>query len=300
MKNKLIFFFLFLILTSSFIITGAYYLLVLIVLFFILIIISFLSMYLFSNQIKVQLIEKNNQTYFIYHSKYFPIGKLSVHFNIENIFFEEIFKNNFELILGEKQISIKIPFNKTKLGKYKMNEQSFVLSDLLGLFKKNLKIEIFHDMIQYPTNQNVHSNSVSEEVIAYQLNKSDDYEIREYRIGDSIKDIHYKMSYKLSNIMIKEKLKNQGSNVSVYLDLSGNHEDCEKVFSYLKDLIQNLQIYHESCLVKWSSNHLEYSYKVNDMNDLKKCMTSILSMPKSKEFMKVQSTWIINSKGIYE
>ena len=49
-------------------------------------------------------------------------------------------------------------------------------------------------------------NKVSEAVIAYQSNKSDDYDIRDYRVGDSLKDIHYKISYKLSKLMIKDKI----------------------------------------------------------------------------------------------
>ena len=33
---------------------------------------------------------------------------------------------------------------------------------------------------------------------------------------------------------IKEKHKNQGNDLSLVLDLSGNNDECEKVFAYLK------------------------------------------------------------------
>ena len=48
-----------------------------------------------------QLIEKLNNTYFVYQSNIFPIGKLSVNLNIKNIFHEEYYTNRFELLLGE-------------------------------------------------------------------------------------------------------------------------------------------------------------------------------------------------------
>jgi hypothetical protein len=57
-----------------------------------------------------------NDTYFIYKSKGFPLGKLSVNLNIENSFYEEVFINQFELILGNRQIQTKIPFDNKKIG----------------------------------------------------------------------------------------------------------------------------------------------------------------------------------------
>lgn len=300
MKNRLLFLFIFLILTISFIITGAYYLLVLIMILTSLIFVSLLTMLCFSNSISIEIIDKGEDTYLVYKSKGLPIGKLSIQLNIENLFFEEIFNNKFEMVLGEKQLSMKIPFNKNHLGKYVVNEQKIVLSDFLGIFKKRIKNELLSEMIQYPNfnNSNIDMYKISEQVIAHQSNKSDDYDIREYRIGDSLKDIHYKMSYKLSNYMIKEKHKNQSNSVSVLLDLSGDNESCEKVFAHLYHLILNLQVYHESCLVKWVSNQQLYEQKINDMNDYKNCLITILSMPKCKEIMNVSSTWIITSIGL--
>lgn len=299
MKNRLLFLLLFIILFISFIITGAYYLLVLIVLLISLILISLLSMLLFSNKIVIKMIEKNNNIFLIYESKGLPIGKLSVDLNIKNTFYNEIYQNQFDIILGEKKIVIQLPFTKIKLGNYVINEQSFILSDFLGLFKKKIKKEIFSEMIQYPNLKNlIMDYKVSEEVNSYQSNKSDDYYIREYRIGDSLKDIHYKLSYKLSNYMIKEKHNNKGNNISVSLDLSGNNEECEQVFIYLNQMIQNLQVYHETCLVKWLSKDKVYEQKVTDLDDLNNCITKILSMPKCENTPKMKCTWIITPFGL--
>ena len=299
MKNRLLFLFLFLILVTAFIITGAYYLLVLIIIFITLILLSLFSMLIFSKKFEIKLIEKLNKTYFVYQSNIFPIGKLSVNLNIKNIFHEEYYTNHFELLLGESHIEMKLPLDKTKLGKYVVDKQTFILSDFLGLFKKRIDKEVFSEMIQYPNlDYSAHDHKVNDEVTAYQANKSDDYDIREYRIGDSLKDIHYKMSYKLSTYMIKERHKNRGNHISVYLDLSGNNEECERVFVYLNQLIQSLQVYNEVCLVKWISNKEIYEQKVSDMNDLKNCMTQILSMPKCKEIPNIKATWLLTPNGL--
>ena len=153
-------------------------------------------MLIFSKKFEIKLIEKLNNTYFVYQSNIFPIGKLSVNLNIKNIFYEEYYTNHFELLLGDSHIEIKLPFDKTKLGKYVVDEQTFILSDFLGLFKKKMSKEIFSEMIQYPNlDYSTYDHNVNEEVTAYQANKSDDYDIREYRIGDSLKDIHYKYHF---------------------------------------------------------------------------------------------------------
>lgn len=300
MKNRLLFLFLFIVLTILFIITGAYYLLVLIVLLTTLTLVSFLSMLLYSKQIKLQLKENEDNTLLIYKSKLFPFGKLTIDLNIKNNFFEDIYNNHFDLILGKKKIITTLPFNKNKIGKYTLTNQTLILSDFLGLFKKNIKANIFDEIIQLPQfkSSSYEISKISEQVVAYQTSKSDDYDIREYRIGDSMKDIHYKISYKLSKYMIKEKHKNQGNDISVVLDLSGSNNECEKVFNYLYEVINNLQVYNEPCLVKWISKDKVYEQKIKDINDLKKCINQILTMPKCKETPCISSTWMITSYGL--
>lgn len=300
MKNRLLFLFLFIVLTILFIITGAYYLLVLIVLLTTLTLVSFLSMLLYSKQIKLQLKENEDNTLLIYKSKLFPFGKLTIDLNIKNNFFEDIYNNHFDLILGKKKIISTLPFNKNKIGKYTLTNQTLILSDFLGLFKKNIKANIFDEIIQLPQfkSSSYEISKISEQVVAYQTSKSDDYDIREYRIGDSMKDIHYKISYKLSKYMIKEKHKNQGNDISVVLDLSGSNNECEKVFNYLYEVINNLQVYNEPCLVKWISKDKVYEQKIKDINDLKKCINQILTMPKCKETPCISSTWMITSYGL--
>jgi len=52
---------------------------------------------------------------------------------------------------------------------------------------------------------------------------SEIYQIRDYRAGDSVRDIHWKLSAKEDELMIKEKSKPLGSAVLVWLDLSDEH-----------------------------------------------------------------------------
>lgn len=300
MKNRILFLLLLLILTIAFIITGAYYLLLLIIIILTLIFISLFVMLFQSNNIQIKMNSNGDDFFFVYQSKGLPFGKLSVLLNIENLFFDEIYQNSFEMMLGEKEIKHKIPFNHNYLGKYKVNNQMFIISDILGLFKKKINREVFTEKIQ--SYQYQHSlneiNQAKQEVVAYQSSKSDDYDIREYRVGDSLKDIHYKMSYKLSNYMIKEKHKDKGQHISVYLDLSGTNEECEKVFAYLNILVENLQTYHEVCMVKWISNEVVYEQKVSDKIELTQCINKVLSMSKVKEYHRIPCTWIITPSGL--
>lgn len=300
MKNRILFLFLFLILLIAFIITGAYYLLLLIILFLTLILVSLFTMLWNVNKIQIKALSNGNDLYLFYQSNGLPFGKLSISLDIENLFFEEVYQSSFEMILGEKEIKHKIPFNQNNLGKYRINTQTFIITDILGLFRKKINRDVFTEKMQsyqYQHSLNV-INQTTQEVVVYQSSKSDDYDIREYRVGDSLKDIHYKMSYKLSNCMIKEKHKDKGQHISVYLDLSGTNEECEKVFAYLNILVENLQTYHEVCMVKWISNEVIYEQKVADMIELTQCINKVLSMSKVKDYHRIPCTWIITPSGL--
>ena len=69
---------------------------------------------------------------------------------------------------------------------------------------------------------------------------SPDYEIREYRVGDSRKDIHWKLTAKQRKLMVKERLSDGKPTVNVVLTLADSPEENDVRMEILDGLCRQL------------------------------------------------------------
>lgn len=300
MIKTLLYFLLVGILFILYIFTNTYYLLVITVLLLLIKIICIILMLIHSHSIHIKIVEIYNQLFIQYNSKSkFPFGRLKLELNFYNHFFEENNNKNIYFLVGDKNIEFPIDIINGKIGKYEIKKYKCKLYDILGMSSKrikNISLESFYQLPKYIELNNY--NELLFYIREKHSNDNEDYDIKEYRIGDSIKDIHYKVSYKLSKLMTKEKI-NTIDDISVYIDLSGNEDECNKVFSYLYCLIESIQIYKKKCNVYWHSKTILNQYTINHIDEFDLMINHILSMPKSKHYLPVQSYWLITSNGIF-
>ena len=84
-------------------------------------------------------------------------------------------------------------------------------------------------------------------------------DVREYRPGDRIKDIHWKLSAKKETLMVKERTSVAQSQVVLVLDLSGQRDTVEEVLGLAYGLSKLfLKEYTPVCLLVWDA--LEYDF----------------------------------------
>ncbi|MGN1343991.1 MAG: DUF58 domain-containing protein [Traorella sp.] len=262
-------------------------------------VVSFIFMILGAFMISTQLQIIQNKLYIKYTSKsILPIGIIHAKYELYNKFFEETQKYQTKFLVGHKRLIIPLT-EELKFGEYEIKKANIKLMDMLGLFSIHKKIKINPNLIQTPLLiQSYRQNNLYDTIQEKRGDENDDYDIREYRQGDSLKSIHYKISYKLSKLMVKEKIKQNQNEISIFLDLSGQEEDCIQVFSFFEKFIECLQLFNEKCEVYWISDKTIHSLIASSTNDTLKIIQEIISMPKMKEKLPIEVTWTITPSGL--
>jgi hypothetical protein len=80
----------------------------------------------------------------------------------------------------------------------------------------------------------------------------DNYDIREYRPGDPLRSIHWKLSAKLNKLFIREPEPMGNSTLSLLFDFFGTPTEMDEVFSYLRTFGEDAiarKLYFELCWV---------------------------------------------------
>mgnify|MGYP006289634751 CR=1 FL=1 len=111
-------------------------------------------------------------------------------------------------------------------GLYEMGIKAIEIRDFFGIFKLTRKIEDIQDIIIFP--QIIHLDKfdvISENNIESNISKKNMFEdvstisnVREYKIGDSLKKIHWKLTSKMQKFMIKDFNNSSDINCVLLLD----------------------------------------------------------------------------------
>ena len=290
------------VLVIAFIITGAYYLLLLIVLFLLMMLISLFSMLFMSDKVTFRVIRSNENYYLKYQSSgIFPFGLIRIVLDIQNVFFESSKIVQKEFLVGSHTETLALDSSAFRMGKSVIVIQSCRLIDMLGLFSKKIVFEDPIEVFRYPRfDENFRCmNPEMEKAIRDQsYHHNEDYDIREYREGDSVKDIHYKISYRQSKVMIKDKYRNVHSRMHIFLDLSGNEKACLYVLGYLYQFVVHLSLQKAVCNIQWYSKDMLMEERISNMKEYEDVLKIILSRPKAVQKRDEDSGWYLNADGL--
>ena len=153
----------------------------------------------------------------LYSKLLLPLGSIHGELYLHNEFFQKQEKVKFKCLIGDLNDEF-IIFDNLRIGSYKLDKHKVYSHDLLNLHKKRVKKVNSSLFTKLPSTYNFEGYEQYQSLIKeYTHNNSDEYEIKEYMIGDSIKDIHdifyYVMNHRiiLNNVKREEesKLKSQ-------------------------------------------------------------------------------------------
>ncbi|WP_294562988.1 DUF58 domain-containing protein [uncultured Traorella sp.] len=286
----------------TFLITRAYYLLLLIVLLFSLIVISVFCMLMMYRKISFQFLQSENEMNLVFRGKgFFPVGRIKIEIVINNLFLDTSLSQSKQFLVCGGSVYIPLDESLFHLGKSVISIKSCRIIDMLGIFSKKIRCQEKMESFCYPYIDESYRKlnaQVNEKLRNYNQQKNEDYDIREYREGDSVKDIHYKVSYRQSKLMIKDKYKDAGLMMKLFLDLSGDEEDCRQVLSYLYQFVCHLTIQKSKCQVQWYSKNKLMEEKISDLKEYEEALHTILSNPKADGEDFVHAEWVITKMGI--
>lgn len=273
--------------------TGAYYILVSLVIIFSLLMVSGISMWVKKDSIQLSFATCDELV--IETSGIFPLGKIEASVEIFNPFYNIFEKYPLELMLGQKESHVKLHYDQGRMGNLQIKIQSNKRIDMLSLFSIPFKQELQTSVLLAPEAVSSANEMMIFQSVLHECFHSD-YEIREYRDGDSIRDIHYKMSYKMNKTLIKEYLRNGGHSVRILLDLSD--DQCEEIFQSFLGFAHYLVSSHSLSEIYWFSGTKLMSQSLLTQEDLNQLMVSILSHEKATCFQEVPVDLIYSSKGL--
>ena len=108
---------------------------------------------------------------------------------------------------------------------------------------------------------------------------AENHELRLYRPGDSLNQVHWKLSAKTGKYIIREAMVPENSRILLSMALRGTPEELDRKFGRLLWLSRQLldkQLRHEICALTGSGT---VTLPVTDETDLNKAMDTLLSQP---------------------
>jgi len=183
----------------------------------------------------------------------------------------------------------KIPIDTDHCGAFSFNITKFSVYDLTRFFHLNLKAESKNKILIKPTPimpelmPNMYGFKAKNLRKSKQPN-SEIYDIRDYKTGDSIKTIHWKISAKKDQLVVKDSLEEFGGHSRIVLKLG---EDRNKLDLHLGQILftslffLEREIPHKIRIIP--PNKSEIAFDIENASDLDTALIRILHMRIPKE-----------------
>ncbi len=167
----------------------------------------------------------------MYNPVAFPIPKIKAVIFVENNF-DTMYTECFYMeIAGNADKTVNMILTSKYCGKCTIKIDKLVCYSFLGIFKVNKKCDFSFDIMVYPDIKpmdiDIDHNSFLdvEESDSYSKikpgqNRNEIFDIREYKIGDPVKNIHWKLTAKAGELMVKEFSQPISEGISIILDFS--------------------------------------------------------------------------------
>lgn len=235
MKKKIIFIILFIILLSYALLVGGTvpYFLLYTFLFFFLVPLVHILFILKKLELKIQVPETSLYSgneitikYEIDNNTFFNIPYLEIQSHITKELTKQVSKKFIENLRPYGIYSYEESITLKKRGYFPLGAAEVIISDIFGIFSLRRKYQSKTSLLVYPRPINISNFSISsvEQIgdlpikdIMFQ-DKSRIANLRDFREGDNIKSIHWKLSAKLGQIIIKEYEKRGDAQVAIFLD----------------------------------------------------------------------------------
>lgn len=136
--------------------------------------------------------------------------------------------------------SVKLPFVSDYSGQLRLQFMRLEYMDLLGLFRISRVVQVQSEIMAMPRENEETIDRKSgyqagvrdaEESTAKGNDFAEVTDMREYRPGDRLKDIHWKLSAKKEVLMVKERTSMAQSEVVMLLDLTSDRDRTEQILT---------------------------------------------------------------------
>lgn len=177
-----------------------------------------------------------------------------------------------------------IPIDTDHCGSYVYKINSIRVYDMFGFFFSTHRCNKEFDVVVRPVpvipKNRIDLSALRAECVRSASSLSSDlYDVREYRIGDSLKSVHWKASAKKDTLLVREPFEQVYSHSRFRIDLTDDRE-------YLDKQLSEMMYTSAYCIDRELSHRIkirsraqkEVSFDIENRQDLEDTVTSILHM----------------------
>lgn len=228
-----------------------------------------------------------------------PIRQIRFKMEYGNGLYSDVIKNKMKTsVAGYDSTVHTFELHASHYGCINLCVKEMVIYSFLGLFSKTFKPEMISNIMMLPKvdeNYNLDIPEDDVDVDSYQFDENEKgtdrtevFDIREYKEGDNIRDIHWKLSSKRDFMVVKEFSKPLDNQKLIYIDFSGISKEeniKSEMFLNLVDHLLEEVMNISSGLMKhgitfticWSDKNDIVAYKPAEEYELKDIMKSLLN-----------------------
>lgn len=253
---------------------------------FIALLLSILTSAFFRVRLKVpHMITVKTETNLVFSTstaKYLPGQLYSVRMTIRELMSGEIQKHHFVCQIGTDYA---VHLNTDHCGTYKIEKISLRVYDMFGLIpipkKVDLKGEIPVLPIQRMPRIAVEANGFRAKILSKSNTPySEIYDVREYIMGDPIKNIHWKLSAKKDDVMVREPLEETHGRARVTMPLQGSRDRVDQNLGEVLFTIRYYLLRDIPVTIKILSRIRRMEeFEINSKQEMDRTMLRILRMP---------------------
>lgn len=172
--------------------------------------------------------------FLLHNSTYFPLLNATVKLTIKNYFYKEEGEHFLNMpVRARKDTEVVYPIIMECCGRFAVKTESIQLMDLLGIYEVSIPLKQEKECLIFPSGAEraqeagkLYINGVSESMESKE--KGYDFSevsgIREYIPGDKLQNIHWKLSVKKDELMVKERISVSAMQLNVLVDLANDEE----------------------------------------------------------------------------
>ena len=240
---------------------------------------------------KTPYVEEPNKPVFIFeYQNSAPVGLFTcdIEFTVQNAFFPNNDEHKVTVSLSRKSNKFFIPIEADEIGLIQVNVKKVVLYDYLSFLKKEIPFDQMISIPILPKERNIGDfppavpKDGSDEFVESDNTgniSSDIKEIREYRPGDRLQRIHWKLSAKLDDLFVKEMAHTSTLAIVLLPELTKSeiHDTSSTLLSCIKRMTEKRERF-ELCIYNDKLCDFSYFYVTND-DEIIEAMTHFYCQP---------------------
>ena len=219
--------------------------------------------------------------------RFIPVSLMSMFFGTQNEMTGSETRLMRHNVYGCREYNGNFPIPTNECGMIRCDFPKIILYDYTGIFRRVIKVDktLFLNVMPLPVSIEPNPVIPLGELtgIIYKPKRgggfAEDYDIRNYRIGDPVNLIHWKMTAKRDTPMIREPLISEHGKACITIDMFGSADTVCLALSRLNWLLANLVGLRVNSFVIWCDpiTHIEHINEINSKADIIALFDMLLS-----------------------